>query len=160
MINKLFLRHRWLSLVMLLLLNIGCTSVQIPGYLKDSNPYSKRFYSDFAKTRAATEEVLHQLGWKVAERLDPLVYEQAVVNDLDEERELLVTEARQMPLFIGTRYARMNIYIRSKKDISEVEIRYLTITSMLFKNFTSYRNNAAAERIFTRIEEHLAPGQK
>lgn len=156
MVKKLVAHFLSPLFIFTLLYCAGCASVQIPGYVQNKNPYSQRFYADFVKTRAATEAALQELGWKVAERLDPLVYEQSAVNDLDEAKELWVTEARQIPLFIGTRYARVNVYIRSKKDISEVEIRYLTITSMFFKNCTSYRNKAAAERILKRIEQKLA----
>jgi len=142
-------------LCLLLLTLVGCTTTSIPSYLQDKNPYKKRFYATFPEARAAVENVLSELGWKIAEGVDPLVYEQSDVNDLSDQQILLVTDVRQTPLFVGSRYARLNIFLRSQKNISEVEIRYYTVTNVGIKNFKSYGDKGAMRRIMERIEAKL-----
>jgi hypothetical protein len=135
----------------------GCSSVRIPSYLQDKNSKIKRIHANFDQALAATKQALGELGWEIEETTDPLVYEQDRIHDLDEQKVLLITKVRQTSLIIGTRYAKMNIYIRSKKNISEIEIRYLTINSLPLKNFQNYRNDSAVERIFTQINRFLYP---
>lgn len=133
----------------------GCTTAQIPQYLQADHPYMRRFYADFEQTQAAINQALTDLGWEIEKTTDPLVYEESVVNNLDGQKVLIMTKIRQTPLFLGTRYAKMNIYIRSKNKISEVEIRYYTVTSLPLRNLDSYRNDSAAERILKHIGEVL-----
>jgi len=135
----------------------SCSSVRIPSYLQDKNSKIKRIHANFDQALAATKQALGELGWEIEETTDPLVYEQDRIHDLDEQKVLLITKVRQTSLIIGTRYAKMNIYIRSKKNISEIEIRYLTINSLPLKNFQNYRNDSAVERIFTQINRFLYP---
>lgn len=141
--------------ILILMTFVGCSSVRIPTYLQDQSPYTRRFHADFEKASSGVTQALKELGWGIEEITDPLVYEQDRIHDLDEQRTMIITKTRQMPLFIGTRYARMNIFIRSKKNISEIEIRYLTITSFALKSFKNYRNKKEAERIFHQISNFL-----
>ncbi|MCK5581852.1 MAG: hypothetical protein KAJ18_11335, partial [Candidatus Omnitrophica bacterium] len=94
-------------------------------------------------------------GWEIEGRMDPAIYEKIRNTDLDEQEILLTTTVRNFPLLLGVKYGKMNIYIRSKKDISEVEIRYLAETSMFFRSFKSYKNKRIADQIFTHIERVL-----
>jgi hypothetical protein len=141
------------------LLFLGCSSVRIPSYLQDKHPYTKRFHGNYEQTMAAVKQTLAEFGWEIAEETDPLVYEQDRIHDLDEQRKMIITKSRQTSLFIGTRYGKMNIYVFSKKNISEVEIRYLTVTSIAFKSFRDFRDDAAAERIYTQIGKFLSEDQ-
>jgi hypothetical protein len=141
-----------LLLVFAAVILVGCTTAQIPQYLQDKKPYIQRFYADYEDTLEVTHEALKQLGWKVEQTADPHVFEQqGATNDLNEKQILIFTEVRQTPLFVGTRYAKMNIFIRSKGKLSEVEIRYLTVNSLPLKNFQSYQNKSAADRVFDCI---------
>ncbi|MCK5214968.1 MAG: hypothetical protein KAR05_06410 [Candidatus Omnitrophica bacterium] len=143
------------ALIFLLIGLMGCASVQIPAYVKDKKPYTKRFYANYEQAYEALNKTLLDLGWEIEGTMDPAVYEQDSSSDLDEKKTLVLTHIRQTPLFIGTRYAKMNIFLRSKKKISEFEIRYVTVTSLLFKNFTSYRNDSAAERMFEYLDKTI-----
>lgn len=135
----------------------GCATTDIPSYLQPKKPYIKRYYSSYDKTLPAVKNLLSELGWSVEESTDPGVYEHTRFNDLDENQLLLVTAVRPTPMLVGTRYARMNIYLRSKKDVSEVEVRYLTTTSTALNNFSTYNNDSAVKRFFNRLDEILPP---
>ncbi len=133
----------------------GCASVYLPVYLQDKKPYTRRVYATYEEILQAVAKTLQDLGWEIDKTVDPLVYENHRMSDLDEQQILVLTKTRQTSMWIGSRYARMNIYLSSKKGISEIEIRYLTTTSILFRGFKSYRNDSAADRIFAHLEELL-----
>jgi len=58
--------------------------------------------------------------------------------------------------FLGTRYARINTYVQTGTDNTvDLELRYLTISSILFKEFYSYKKDRYAERFFKIFEENL-----
>lgn len=140
----------------LVLVCVGCTSVHVPVYLPDKNPYTKRFYANHEEALIAITKALEDLGWEIEDTTDPSVYERNSTPDLDEKEILIFTRTRQTPMFLGSRYAKINVYVRSKKEISEIEIRYLTVTSLPFRSFESYQNNSAVQRIFGRIAELLS----
>lgn len=133
----------------------GCTAAVIPSYLPSKKPYVKRFFVNYDTMFAVVHETLKDLGWKVEREMDPSVYEQMRTSDLDEKQILLITEIRQMPLVVATRYARMNIYLRAKKDICEVEIRYLTISSTTFRRIKAYSNDSEVKRILGHLDDVL-----
>ncbi len=137
--------------VLLCLLLAGCTSAVIPHYLPDTNPYSRRYEADYDRTYAAVRQTLQDLGWEIEQEADPLVYEQDGALGEGKKDVLIMSNTRQTALFIGTRYAKMNIYIHGQDDMSDVELRYMTISSLPFKNIVSYNNDAPAERILDYI---------
>jgi len=143
---------RKVTLLMSVLFLMGCVSTSIPNYLKDDHPYKKRYYKDFDHVLDNVTKALEELGWTVSGVADPYMYEKIPDNAPGEGKKILLfTEIRQTPLFMGTRYAKLNVYIRFAKDTTEVEIRYLTLSSLSIKNIKSYRNDAAVERIFKKI---------
>lgn len=143
--------------VLVVVLLAGCATTNMPSYLQPKKPYLTRYYSNYEKSLSAVKQTLIELGWTLEETTDPGVYEHTRFNDLDEDQVLLVTVVRPTPMLIGTRYARMNIYLRSKKDLSEVEVRYLTTTSTALNNFSTYNNDSAVKRFFERLSEVLPP---
>ncbi|MCB9772591.1 MAG: hypothetical protein H6754_08595 [Candidatus Omnitrophica bacterium] len=148
-----------LSVILAIIFLTGCATTNMPSYLQPKKPYIKRYYANYAKTLPSVKDVLTELGWTLEESTDPGVYEHTRFNDLDENQLLLVTTVRPTPMLVGTRYARMNIYLRSKKDVSEVEVRYLTTTSTALNNFSTYNNDSAVKRFFMRLDEVLPPVQ-
>ena len=143
------------SLLIFAILFTGCATVQVPTYLPDKNPYSKRYYATFDQAMDGVKQALEDFKWEIENTADPAVYEETRSSVNGEKQVMVYTKVRATPAFIGTRYGRMNIFITTTKDISEVEIRYLTITSTLFKTFQSYRNNAAADRFLKHLSELL-----
>ena len=141
---------------LLLVILAGCATIEIPQYIQDRNPYQKTFYNDFDKTLEAVRQALNDLGWTIEKETQPSVYER---NRLLEEEGgqaiLLFTDVRRTSFFLGSRYARLNIYLRGSDRVSDVEIRYLTLNSLAIKTFRQYKNDAAVERIFHKIEENL-----
>ncbi len=148
-----------MSLIFALVFLTGCATTDIPSYLQPKKPYVKRYYAKYEKSLETVKATLGELGWTLEESTDPGVYEHTRFNDLDENQLLLVTSVRPTPMFVGTRYARMNIYLRSKKDVTEVEVRYLTTTSTALKNFSTYNNDSAVRRFFERLTEVLPLAQ-
>lgn len=136
---------------------MGCASVTIPNYIRDEHPYHKKFYAPFDTVLEAAVHALEDSGWQVTKRTDPSVFERNKdAGTSGVQQILLFTDVRQMPLFVGTRYARMNIYLQSTaENTTEIELRYLTITSVSLKNFQNYRNDRFAEKFFARIETLL-----
>ncbi|MCD4779590.1 MAG: hypothetical protein K8S27_03440 [Candidatus Omnitrophica bacterium] len=146
-----------LSVFIAVLFFSGCASITVPNYIQDDHPYKKKFYGSYDDILNATTQMLMDFGWEISNSNDPNVYERvAVSNGKEDECVLLFTEIRQSSWFIGSRYNRVNIYIRSgASNTADVEIRYMTITSIFFKQFKSFKNNAMAERMFTRIHDLL-----
>lgn len=137
---------------------IGCTNVSIPSYVQDKNPYKQTYYAEFDDVLQATETVLEELGWVIENKTDPSIYERdKTVNVPTALQKLLVTEVRQTSMFLGSRFARINVYIRTKSEhATEVEIRYVTVNSIPFKSFTSYNKDHTVKHIFKEIAEELS----
>lgn len=131
----------------------GCTTAKIPQYLADKNPYKKQFYASFEETLKAAQTTLQELGWRIAAEGDPAVYEEG--SPRESKQIILFTEVRQTAMFLGSRYARMNVILRAKSEGTEIEIRYLTVNSLPFKNFESFKNERTVHRIFERIDQLL-----
>jgi hypothetical protein len=133
---------------------IGCTSTQIPVYLKDRKPSAQRFYADHQRVVAASKQALTDLGWMIENEMEPQVFE------VDPERQvkesiLLVTEIRETRFFLGTRYARMNIFVNSSGEVSEVEMRYVVISDVAFLKSKAYGNRKIASRFFELVKKNL-----
>ena len=60
---------------LLLVVCAGCTTVYIPAYVQDVNPYKKRFYANHDRSLAATMQALNETGWEIEGRMDPAIYE-------------------------------------------------------------------------------------
>jgi len=134
---------------------LGCTTATIPNYLPDIKPYTKRFYADYDVTLKTIIRSLEDLGWAIEKKANPIVYEQNIVDSPGKNQILIITNVRQTPMFLGTRYARINILLSSIDNISDIEIRYVTITALPFKSLRSYENKSAVERIFDHIKKSL-----
>ena len=146
-----------LSILVAVLLFCGCASISVPNYIQDDYPYKKKFYGTYEDILNTSTQMLLDFGWEISNSNDPNVFERVAVSSGQEDRRvLLFTELRQSSWFLGSRYARVNVYIRSGgNNTAEVEIRFMTITSVLFKQFKSYKNDALAERMFTRVQDLL-----
>lgn len=139
-----------------LLILTGCVTVKIPKYLQDQFPYKKKFYASFDETLTAARQALLDMGWKISEVSSPVVFEHnESTKEIDTKQALFFTEVRQTPLILSSRYMSLNVYVRAADDGSDVEIRYLSVTPMLFKNAQSYQNDTVVNKIFDRISELL-----
>jgi hypothetical protein len=143
-----------LSVFLLLALG-GCASVTIPNYIQDKYPYKRTFYAPFDQVREAAVQTFGEFGWTIGKESEPALFERERESG-SSKQTLLFTEIRQTSFFVGSRYARLNAYLRATADHeTEVEIRYLTVTSVPFKRFHHYKNDRAIERIFRHIEGKL-----
>lgn len=135
----------------------GCTSVDVPKYIKDEHPYKQVIYASFEKTLEATTEALADAGWKIVSKSDPNVFEHSAVKDPNGQQVLLFTDIKDIPLFLGTRFARINVYLRStgRPNETEVELRYLTVNSVALGSFKNYKHPVATDRIFNDINKYV-----
>jgi len=142
--------------VFLLLVLTGCSSVRVPNYIQDRHPYKRTFYVQFDKVRETAIQTFEEFGWTIKKESEPALFERERESGSSGKQTLLLTEIRETSLFIGSRYARLNAYLReTANNETEVELRYLTVTSVPFKSFNMYKNDGAVERIFKHIEEEL-----
>lgn len=141
--------------LVLIMVVAGCSAAITPPYIQDKNPFKKRFYATFGEARVAIERTLKDSGWQIAEAVDPVVYEQSDTNDLTENQLLMVTEQKTTSLWTGSRYSRLNVFLRSQKNISEVELRYFTVRHTAVRNFRRYGDKKVLEKIMGRIESAL-----
>jgi len=143
--------------ILLLLTLTGCASITIPNYIYDKHPKLKTFYAPYDQVHTATLKVLGDLGWKIEKETDPALYERGrQLHDTSRKQTLIFTDINQLSFFAGSRYAKLNVFLRVTADkATEVEVRYLKVTSVMFKTFYNYKNDRLAEHIFNRIEEEL-----
>ncbi|HBR14706.1 MAG TPA: hypothetical protein DD723_04065 [Candidatus Omnitrophica bacterium] len=143
--------------ILIFLTFTGCATISVPNYIKDQNPYKKTYYSNFSDVLKATTEALEEAGWKVVNTSDPSVFEGNKASDDPQVKQLLLfTDIRQTSLFFATRYARINAYVLSGgNQTTELELRYITVTSVLFKKFYSYKKDRFVEHLLKTIEKKL-----
>ena len=148
------MRGNFFILLMIFSLS-GCTTVSIPNYIQDKNPYKRVYGANFEGVLMSATRALEHSGWVVTNKYDPTVFEQnKELNSPEAKQLMLSTDVRQTPFIVGTCYRRINIYIRTVDEKStEVEMRYVKVTSVPFKSFNSYRNDRAIKRLLDSIGE-------
>ena len=153
-VRKSYLKT-WL-LVLLSLSVFGCASITVPSYIRDKNPYEKIFYAPFDTVRETVAKTFEESGWTIEKELEPALFERERGLESGKKQTLIFTGIRQISFFLGSRFGRVNAYIHEVADNeTEVEIRYLTVTSIMFKEFYGYKNDRAVKNIFVKIEENL-----
>ena len=135
----------------------GCASIAVPNYIKDKNPYSKKFYGQYKDILKIASDSIEELGWKISSTSDPLIFENSIVSpDNSAEHILIFAETKQDPWILGTTYKKLNVYVRAGgNDKTEVELRYIRINSTFFMKFYGYKADRLAKKIFDKIEEKL-----
>lgn len=145
-------RSAWLIGSICLFLT-GCTSVQLPKYVQDKNPYTKEFYAHFDETLAAARQSISELDWKISDEVSPAEYEQT--NQTNSKQVLLFTQTKQTSMFLFTRYTQINVYVRELKNATAVEVRYAVVTALPLKQFRGFRNDYFVNRLFALIAKKL-----
>ena len=132
---------------------MGCVRIQIPNYLQDTYPYKRQYSIDYEQTLEATKKALEELGWVISKISDPVIYEQNWSQGTSQRKQILLfTESKQTSMFLFSRYTQLNTYVRDLEKGAEVELRYIAITPMPFKEWRSYRNDRLVNKIFDRID--------
>lgn len=149
--------YRFISLCVLCFSVAACSSIQLPSYIKDQHPYSYKIYAPYGETLTATRDALAEQGWQIQSVSDPTIFEHnKATYDPTVKQVLLITKIKNLPLFLGTRYARMNVYLTSSGDkATDLEIRYLTVNSILFGSFNNYKHPIAVENLHENIQQRL-----
>jgi len=142
-------------LIALLFCLTGCASTHIPLYIQDRKPFTRRFYTSHQQALAAVKETLADLRWAVAEEAEPQIFEVNTEKQSAHEKVLLISEIKVTRMFVVARYARMNIYIHSTGDVSEVEMRYMVVNGMPLFRPRSYGSESLAKRFFNLVDTHL-----
>ncbi len=143
--------------VMTCLFLVGCATITVPKYIKDENPYTEKYLADFATTQKVVISTLEKLGWKIEDTADPMVYERGQkYASVEDKQVLLFTEVKQTPFFIGTKYKRINVYLRAlDAATTEVELRFIVINQFPLKSFYGYKKSGYAQKIFKMITKKL-----
>jgi len=135
----------------------GCTSVEIPNYIKADHTYTRKIYDSYDRVVAATRRVLEHAHWKVVKETSPEVYEHGPESSHNTQNAvLLFTEIKQLPRFLYSSYAHLNVYIQSTPDGSLVEVRYAKHTPILGKEMQSTKNDQLVEGLLDKIEQDLS----
>lgn len=151
------MKSRFLIVALAFVCIIGCSSISIPNYIPDQNPYKQIFFGAFDEVLNATNETLDDLGWVIQSQAEPATFERSALADPNMQQILIFTEVRQTALIVGSRYSRMNIFLREQEDNQvEVEIRYVTVSSTAVKTFRDYRQDQVAKNVFSKIQYRLS----
>ncbi|MBF0484660.1 MAG: hypothetical protein HQL25_08170 [Candidatus Omnitrophica bacterium] len=151
---------KWL-IIMCAIFVAGCSTAQVPKYLQAKKPYIKRFYGSYDQVVEAVRLALKETGWTIEKEVPPTIYEYSTESEFGDKRQILIlTNVNETPYFIGTRYSRINVYVREgSSDQTEVELRYLKVHSFSFKGFYRYGKRTFSQKFFDSIEKTLA-GQR
>ena len=143
--------------ILLLLVVTGCTTVIIPNYIYDKHPVQQIFYAPYEAVYAATIKALKSSGWKIAEESDPALFERRHESeDTSRSKTVIFTQIRQLSFFVGSGYSRLNVFLNVTVDkATEVEIRYVKVTTIGPKTFNNFKNDKLVNRLLKRIEENL-----
>lgn len=133
---------------------IGCASVHTPSYVPEIKPFSQRFYADHQRVASAVRQTFAELGWDIKEEISPDVFEVDPKRQ-QKENSLIISEVIPTHLIIGTRYTRVNVYVRSTKEESDVELRYMVINSYGFFKPKTYGSESLAKRFFELVQKSL-----
>lgn len=138
----------------------GCTTLQVPSYIKGDHPYSRKMYGDFDKISAVVRDVVVRNGWKIQSQVNPSVYERIEGKGQDTSKDLLLfTNVKQHSMVLYSSYTHLNIYLHAIADGVEVEIRYGKLTPLGIKQFSSTRADSLANKLLDQIERDLVEGK-
>ncbi len=137
------------GLVILAVTAASCAPTVVSGYIPDRRGATRRVYANFETTREAVRSALGELGWEIEEEASP---------DLFEFRPragagcLIVTRDRRSSWWAGERRERMNIYIDSVDDVSEVEVRIRRYRRGIVFRSLGYGDPRTVEQVFSLIQ--------
>src|SRR6185295_4495749 len=127
----------------------GCSTIVLPRYIPDKDPSRKNFHAQYTEVVEATKKAFKDLGWEVAEEADPALYERAwQLRDPSVKQTLLMSNYRKSNFLIVSKSTAINAYVRSGADATELELRFLKVSTYPFKSFYKYRNNKLLNKLF------------
>ena len=145
-----------ITLALFFLFAAGCSTVQIPNYIKADRPYARKVYGDYDNILSTLKTVLAKEGWTVEREMSPSVYERAEQEGANADKDvLLFTNVKQHSMILYSSYTHLNIIMHAIAEGADVEIRYAKVTPLLIKQFHSDRNDPLATRILDRLEKEL-----
>lgn len=136
---------------------VGCGTVNVPNYIKDTHPHTHLIYGNFDQALSAVTQSLNKHGWAVVEQKDPTVYEHSPVQDEGGREILLFSDIKQVSSVMGTKYQRINIYLRStsRPKETEMELRFISIGSYAGAKTKKYKHPDKAQMIFASVDQFL-----
>lgn len=147
------MRRAWFLALALL---CGCSTVSVGNYIKSEHPYSKKIYGDYDKILQTIKDVLASHHYRVVSESYPSVYERATDEHKETPKDvLLFTEIKQHSMVLFSSYTHLNVFVHSVADGAEVEVRYGKVTSLLFKQLSSTRNDALGNKILDQVEHAM-----
>lgn len=105
----------------------GCAPLSLPRYIPSRNVETQRFYAGYERVLPAVRQAMQEMGWQVAQEADPNVFEIGNADHQADQAILFISEPRPGQALWGSRQARLNIYIYSQGEVSDMEIRRLEV---------------------------------
>lgn len=133
----------------------GCVSTRVPSYLTGKTSFTRRFYAGHDQVVAAVKQAMTASGWAVEKETEPQVYEIDPQKMDIEEQTLLMSDVRERRLIVLTRYERLNVFIHSRGNASDLEWRYLRINDMTVFKPRSLGSQKLADQFFGKVEKYL-----
>jgi hypothetical protein len=138
----------------------GCTTVQIPTYIKADHPYTRKMYGDFEHIVSVAKRVLTHNGWKISSEEHPSIYERSVDEDKETAKDVvLLTEIKQHTRILYSSYSHLNVFLHATPEGAEVEVRYGKVMPLLIHQFSKTRNDALGNRLLNEIEQEMVRGK-
>jgi|GEM_PF-5124096 len=111
----------------LLVFMTGCAPLSLPRYIPSRNVETQRFYAGYERVLPAARQAMQEMGWQMAQEADPNIFEIGNADNQADQAILIISEPRPERALWGSRQARLNIYIYSQGEVSDMEIRRLEV---------------------------------
>ena len=134
----------------------GCMTISTTNYIAANHPYEKKFLTGYDKALVAVKTVLTKDGWQIEGTDSPTVFESQALDEPDSKSLVVFTKARKSSWLLFSTYTHLNVFIYSKNDETEIEIRYASVVAWPFKQFHRFRNDGLTDRLFRYLENQLA----
>ncbi len=142
-----------LTLLFIAMTLVGCSTVQMPYYIKAEHPYVRKISGDYGQIIAAIKGVLYDLGWGIQDEVNPSEYERREGGEDQSKDVLFFTEAKRHFSLGCFTYDHLNMFVHATADGAEIDIRYESYTSAGPIKHSSFRNDKLVDPILDRIEQ-------
>ena len=145
---------RKVVLISSLMMVWGCSTIQIPDYIKADHPYVRKISGDYPKIVSVIQDVLFINGWVVQNAVSPSEYERRDGGE-DQSRDVLFfTSPKRHSKIAYSVYVHLNVFIHATADGAEVDIRYEAINPSPIKH-SSVRNDELVNGLLDQIEQAI-----
>jgi len=143
----------------LLVLVTGCAPLSLQAYIPSKNSELQRFYAGYERVLPAVRQAMCERGWPIAQETDPDVFEVVNAEKRADQAMLFISEPRREKALWGSRQARLNIYIHSQGEVSDMEVRQVELRRGWFLRSRRFGAPDDTPAFFKRVQDLLGvPG--